>query len=121
MGHFSRFIPPGSKRIALQNKVQPHMPPLEAGDVKNGQALVFEPCDSKSAVQQWSLDTSGSMIVHGTDSAEGSDGYQHDGECVDLATDAWTPKLQVWACAHSDNQLWALRAVPGGSRVVNVP
>jgi hypothetical protein len=37
MGHFSRFIPPGSRRVALHNSVETKVPELSANDVKNGQ------------------------------------------------------------------------------------
>ena len=30
-------------------------------------------------------------------------------------------KVQVWSCAHSTNQQWAVRAVPGGSQIYNPP
>ncbi len=34
MGHFSRFFPPGAKRVALKNTVEAHFPPLQPGDVR---------------------------------------------------------------------------------------
>jgi len=109
MGHFSRFIPPGSKRISVTNHVETKVPPLTADDVKNGQPLVFLPCDGND-VQSWSLDETGSLIVTGTESAEGSDGYQVGGECADADLDGWLPKIQVWKCAHSGNQNWVVGA-----------
>ena len=114
MGHFSRFVPPGSRRIALKNLVETKAPPLAPGDVKNGQALVFTPCDG-NAVQKWSLDESGGLVVKGTDVAPESDGYKHGGECADAATDSPVPKVQVWGCAHSANQQWEARPVKDGS------
>ncbi len=119
MGHFSRYIPPGSKRVGLHNGVETEAPPLEADDVKNGQALLFAPCDGNAA-QKWRLSDSGSLAVRGTESANGSDGYRHGGECVDIATDSWVKgKLHTWACAHSANQLWQVRQVAGGSQIYN--
>jgi hypothetical protein len=120
MGHFSRYIPPGSRRIKLQNSVEIRAPPLEAGDVKDGQALLFAPCDGND-VQKWQLDeATGALTVRGTDAADGSDGYNHGGECADLASPEvwWLPgKLQTWACANSPNQQWEVKAVTGGTRL----
>lgn len=117
MGHFSRFIPPGSRRISLQNTVEIKEPDLSANDVKNGQALLFAPCDGNE-VQSWLYDDTQSLISRGTDEAEGSDGFQHGGECIDVDS-ASGVKTQVWACAHSGNQQWVLRAAPGGSQLYN--
>ena len=75
MGHFSRYIPAGSKRIHLKNTVEIQAPPLEAGDVKNGQALLFAPCDGND-VQKWQLSDDGSLIIPGTDEAKSSEGYR---------------------------------------------
>ncbi len=117
MGHFSRFIPPGSKRLGLANTVEVRMPALTAGDVKNGQALLWAPCTG-SNIQRWAFDDTGSLSIVDTDTSPGSDGFQHGGECMDFDTKFWLPKLQTWACAHSDNQRWRVESVPGGSRIV---
>ena len=119
MGHFSRFIPAGSKRIALDNSVETHAPPLSPDDVKNGQAMIFAPCNGND-VQKWKLDSTGSFSVRGTDRAVASDGYKHGGECLDVDLTSSVRKLQTWSCAHSPNQLWSAVSIPGGgSKVVN--
>lgn len=105
MGHFSRFIPAGSKRIAMQNSVETHAPPLSPGDVKNGQPMVFTSCNGND-VQKWKLDSTGSFSVRGTDKAIASDGYKHGGECLDVDMTNLVPKLQVGS---------PLRAMPGFS------
>ena len=121
MGHFSRFIPPGSKRIDLVNNVEVKMPSLDAGDVKNGQALLWTPCTG-SNVQRWSYEeANGGLSILDTNTSSGSDGYGHGGECMDFDTKFWLPKLQTWACAHSGNQQWRIESVPGGSRIINSP
>ena len=75
-------------------------PPLGPGDIKNGQAVLFAPCDGND-VQKWQLDGTGSLIVRGTNEAEGSEGYLHGGECMDAATDSWIEgKLQVAHVSH---------------------
>jgi len=118
MGHFSRYIPAGSKRVDLSNSVQNHAPPLSADDVKNGQALMFSPCDGTD-VQSWTYDDTNSLISRGTNEAEESDGYNRGGMCVDAVLDSWFPKMQVWACAHSGNQNFVVATVPGGKRLIN--
>ena len=119
MGHFSRYIPPGSKRIDVQNLVETHTPALTADEVKNGQPLLFAPCNGDD-VQKWTLDDTGSLIIVGTNEAEASDGYQHGGECMDMPTDGWPAnKLQVWGCAHSPNQTWKAKKVDGGWQLTN--
>jgi len=119
MGHFSRFIPAGSRRVALKNTVEIKEDQVSADDVKNGQALLFSACDV-SEIQSWTLDDTHSLIMRGTDEAEGSDGFQHGGECVDIDSASMT-KIQVWACAHSANQQWSVKSVPGGHQVINTP
>mmetsp|Transcript_140548 Transcript_140548/g.262184 ORF Transcript_140548/g.262184 Transcript_140548/m.262184 type:complete len:690 (-) Transcript_140548:80-2149(-) len=54
MGHFSRFIPPGSRRIDLKSTVKTHNDP----DPKElvGLAMQFTPCSNKPA-QLWRYDT----------------------------------------------------------------
>ena len=120
MGHFSRYILPGSKRIHLKNLVETQAPPLEPGDVKNGQALLFAPCDGND-VQKWSMDSDGSLIIPGTNEAKASEGFEHGGECIDHDQTSYIPgKLQTYACAHSPNQQWAVRSVPGGSNIYSL-
>ena len=119
MGHFSRYVPPGSRRVSLNNSVELNAPPLSADDVKNGQALLFAPCDGDD-VQKWTLDDGGSLFVHGTAEALLSDGYKHGGECVDVALDSPIDgKTQTWACFHVGNQIWSVVDVPGGSQIKN--
>ena len=123
MGHFSRFFPPGAKRVALKNTVEAHFPPLQPGDVKNYQALLFAPCDG-SAVQQWELDDTGSLIIRNTNEAESSDGYEHGGMCMDVVTppSPWIDgKMQVFACAHTPSQDMVVQSVPGGSQILHAP
>ena len=74
MGHFSRYIPRGARRISLRNSVEIAAPPLSPGDVRNGQAVLFAPCDGDD-VQKWSVDDGGGLLVRGTNEAEGSDGF----------------------------------------------
>jgi hypothetical protein len=119
VGHFSRFIPQGSRRILLHNSAQATLPPVSAADVMNGQPLVFQPCDDLG-VQQWGLDSSHSLVVPGTNEAPTSDGFEHGGMCVDIDTSAGPPKLQVWACSHRPNQMFAARAVPGGRELYHI-
>jgi len=120
MGHFSRFIPPGSLRTKLVDSVAVQTPPITADDVKNGQALVFQPCDGDPA-QRWMASTSGSVHVVGTDTAIGSDGYEHGGMCIDFATDSPYARLQVWQCWDgSPNQTYNVTKVPGGQRIFNI-
>ena len=58
---------------------------------------MFQPCDGDPA-QRWMASTSGSVHVVGTDTAIGSDGYEHGGMCIDFATDSPYARLQVWQC-----------------------
>lgn len=120
MGHFSRYLPPGSKRVALKNTVESAAPPLQAGDVKDGQALLFAPCDGNDA-QKWQYnDVVGSLRVRGTEEAESSDGFQQGGECLDLEVGGWVDgKLQVWRCALKDNVRFQISKVSGGSQIVH--
>ena len=56
MGHFSRYLPPGSRRVGLSNSVEAEDRPLDPSDVKNGQAMLFAPCDGGD-IQKWTYDT----------------------------------------------------------------
>ena len=124
MGHFSRYLPPGSKRVALRNSVEREDRPLEPGDVKNGQALLFAPCDG-SQIQTWQYDEHlRALLVAGTDEARNSDGFGRGGECVDVEANSWVQgKLHSWACNHSlPTQQWQVRKVAGGgSQIFNPP
>jgi len=118
MGHFSRFLPPGARRMAMRNSVEVEAPPLKPGDVKDGQALLFAPCDGNAA-QKWESDGTGVLRVRGTaQAATRAEGRLHEGECVDH--DMNEGKLQVWECMRSSNQLWAIRAVPGGAQIYSI-
>ena len=129
MGHFSRYFPPGSKRVHIENTVEASdNPTLMAGDVKNGQALLFAPCDGND-VQQWTYEKeTGAIFVRGTDEAEGSDGFHHGGECMDKVDLDMMPswalipgKTQVWACnSTSSNQQYTVKEVSGGSQIVHL-
>ena len=44
MGHFSRYLPPGSRRVGMVNDVVPGMGELGAKDIMSGSPLVFQPC-----------------------------------------------------------------------------
>ena len=50
MGHFSRFLPPGSKRVGIENSVVKQRE-LTAEDVVSGEPLVFLPCSVPYAHQ----------------------------------------------------------------------
>lgn len=119
MGHFTRYFPPGAVQVDIKNSVEVGMPPLEPGDVKNGQALLFTACDGNNA-QRWKLDAAtGAILIPGTNEAESSDGYQVGGECMDAAQKTWTPgKIQSWTCTEdTPAQVWELVTVTGGSQI----
>jgi glucosylceramidase len=128
MGHFSRYLPPGSKRVGLSNTVEAAAPPLAAGDVKDEQFLLFAPCDGNDA-QKWQYNAAThSLRVRDTDTAESSDGYGHGGMCMDYTVMwGWFSKLQVNRCAGRDpppedgglSSLFDIIAVPGGSQIVH--
>mmetsp|Transcript_41210 Transcript_41210/g.133627 ORF Transcript_41210/g.133627 Transcript_41210/m.133627 type:complete len:330 (+) Transcript_41210:959-1948(+) len=135
MGHFSRYLVPGAKRVQVSNTVEVEIPQVTAADIKNGAALLFEPCDAASAVQQFRFATASliadkiaaSLIANGTDDAPGSDGYQRGGECVELCImpGCWFPKVQLWACGDGGeadhggrgNQKWDVQSVKGGYKL----
>jgi hypothetical protein len=50
MGHFSRHILPGARRVSVKQTVETEIPPLAPSDVKNGAALLFTECKPKSQV-----------------------------------------------------------------------
>ena len=50
MGHFSRYIMPGAKRVGVTQTIETEVPPLAPSDIKNGAALLFAPCDPESKV-----------------------------------------------------------------------
>merc|ERR1719197_1105708 len=118
MGHFSRYIPPGSRRVGLKNLVEPTVPVLQPGDVKNGQPLLFAPCDG-SGVQTWMIKDDGTFTIPGTNEAESSDGYQVGGECMDASIDSWIEGLvQTWKCAPTTTpQQFTVVPVAGGSQI----
>lgn len=128
MGHFSRYLLPGSKRVALSNTVEASAPPLQPGDVKDGQALLFAPCDGNAA-QKWQFNSATQSVrVRSTDEAESSDGYEHGGECMDFALMwGWFPKLQVMRCAGRDpppedggtSSQFQIVTVSGGSQIIH--
>ena len=124
MGHFSRYLPPGSKRIALRNSVEKEDRALDPGDVKNGQAMLFAPCDGGD-VQKWQFDeATGALLVVGTNDYKGSEGYGLGGECMAIEDPpGWIEgKIQSFACNHSlPTQKWAVRKVEGGSQIFNPP
>ena len=136
MGHFSRYLRPGMRRVRLDNLVETEVPPLSPADIKNGVALSFLPCEAGNAVQQFRLTpkVSGKMglVAAGTDTAPGSDGFGVGGECVEhcISGECWFPKVQLWTCKQAEdpdplhggrgNQGWTINTVPGGSQLVNV-
>ena len=83
MGHFSRYLQPGSRRVGLTNTVETQIPPLVAADIKNGVALAFHQCEADALVQQFRKGPDGSLVALGTDTAPGSDGFGVGGECVE--------------------------------------
>tara|TARA_B110001452_G_scaffold99062_1_gene82080 strand:+ start:124 stop:2529 length:2406 start_codon:yes stop_codon:yes gene_type:complete len=134
MGHFSRYLVPGAKRLELTQNVETSPPPLSPADVKNGVALAFVKCDSDSAVQRWAMGKHGGVVASGTNEAPGSDGYAIGGECMEhcISGECWFPKVQVWACGKPGdgnalhggpgNQKWEVHDVlipPGGSQLKN--
>ena len=113
IGHFSRFVPRGSRRIALQNTVAGRSGSLSAADVQNGQPLAFAACGEL----QWQWRVGGSLVLRGTTEAEQPDG---DGECVSIAQQP--PALQMWAC-DARSQPWTVRHLPSplsGSQLVSL-
>lgn len=70
-GHFSRFIPPGSRLVGLTNAVSTKPPPVNEGDIAYG-FLVLEPCkddpDGK-AVQTWVYSSHSTFDYPGVDLA----------------------------------------------------
>ena len=128
MGHFSRYLLPGSKRVELKQTVETEIPPLAPADIKNGVALSFLPCDDSNEVQRFRLIDGDTLVADGTNDAPGSDGYQIGGECVEfcISGECWFPKVQLWACGKTDplhgkngNQKWKLVPVEGGTQIVN--
>ena len=143
MGHFSRYLRPGGRRVEVKQTVETVPPPLSPADVKNGNALSFLPCKADSAVQRWTHAPHGGVVAHGTNEAPGSDGFRIGGECMErcISGECWFPKVQVWTCGvpNSDgcpetsagvppaeclhggagNQQWEVRGVPGGSQLIS--
>lgn len=128
MGHFSRYIRPGMRRVGLSNTVETEAPPLAPADIKNGVALAFVPCEAGNAVQLWTTYGEGNVtiVAQGTADAPGSDGYMNGGECVEhcISGECWFPKVQLWACGTADplhggrgNQQWRLVPLAGGAGV----
>ena len=119
MGHFSRYVPPGSKRVHLENTVEIEAPPLAPGDVKNGQALLFAPCDG-NLVQKWELDEEGFLTIPGTAESYSSDGYEKGGMCMEkfMPEVPWVPgKVVLTDCDDAGPHGWTVRPVTGGSQV----
>ena len=113
--------------LALHSAGQQAHPPEEprrdagaaarAGRRQEWTGALFAPCDGND-VQKWSMDSDGSLIIPGTNEAKASEGFEHGGECIDHDQTSYIPgKLQTYACAHSPNQQWAVRSVPGGSNI----
>ena len=102
MGHFSKYLPAGSRRIESSNRVVKEKV-LTAADVTNGSPLVFLPC-SGSELQSWSLDGTGSLLLEQTKDI--------GPKCVDISSYGKGPRLDAYACAHSQNQLWVRREIP---------
>ena len=100
MGHFSRYFPPGSRRVGLLNDVVPGMGELGAKDITSGSPLVFAPCLGNE-LQAWTLDHTKSLFVERTR-------YQ----CIDISNYGAGPRLDTFACAHSANQQWERRIIP---------
>ena len=99
MGHFSRYLPEGSRRITLDNSVVKQRE-VTTEDVANGQPLVFLPC-SGSELQSWTLDSSGSIFVE-----------KSEWKCIDVSSWGEGPRLDVYECSHSPNQQWERRVNP---------
>ncbi|KOO24658.1 glucosylceramidase, partial [Chrysochromulina tobinii] len=134
MGQFSRYLRPGMRAVKLTNLVETELPPIKSADIKNGAGLVFMPCEKDSAVQLFRLthrDSGTFIVAAGTNEAPGSDGYGMGGECVEICIsgECWFPKIQLWTCKQESNpdalhgatgnQAWEVKAVDGGSQIVN--
>mmetsp|Transcript_20692 Transcript_20692/g.45414 ORF Transcript_20692/g.45414 Transcript_20692/m.45414 type:complete len:714 (-) Transcript_20692:200-2341(-) len=105
MGHFSRFIPPGSRRIALTNSVAGAVPTITAGDVSQGK-LALEDC-KEDPIQKWTYkEGKGVLSLYGLCALiPGSVFYE------------WGFPI-LYACSGMGTQSWHLEKVPGGVRIV---
>jgi glucosylceramidase len=88
MGHFSRFIPPGSKRVGLTNSVT--RPPLKAKDIMN-KRLRFDPCSDGDGLT-WKFDLSSGTLGQLGLCAE----LDEDGEGIVMHTCDANNKKQQW-------------------------
>ena len=102
MGHFSRYLPPGSRRVEISNTVVRERE-LTAEDVGNSQPLVFLPC-AGTELQLWTLDEFGSLFVSDTK-------YK----CADVSNWGKGPRIDTYECVRSTNQQWARRIDPSCS------
>ena len=102
MGHFSRYLPAGSRRIEMTSTVVKERE-ITVDDVVAGQPLVFLPC-SGSDVQSWTLDDTASLYIANAPEM-----------CVDISNHGSDPRLDAYTCAHTANQMWERRIVPACS------
>lgn len=89
MGHFSRFIPPGSHRIDLVNNVAPA--PLQPADVL-GKRFKFSPCSDGNGMT-WSYDEKAKTL-------------QEYGLCAELDGDG--RGIVMKACSGNSKQQWTI-------------
>lgn len=98
MGHFSRFIPPGSRRIELANTVQ--IPDL-APSVILGNMLRLNPC-TEGKLTTWSYDrTSLALSQYGL--------------CAEVITNGIG--IVMKKCTGESAQQWILEDISGGQRI----
>lgn len=105
MGHFSRFIPPGSHRIDLTNTVK--VPPIEPSSLL-GARLRFDPC-SHGDDMAWSYDKNSRAV-------------KSFGLCMELDSASFEA-VMMKPCTGDFAQQWVLENYNGGQliRSVNVP
>jgi len=102
MGHFSRFIPPGSKRVGLTNTVK--RPPLTQKDVMN-KRLRFDPCSDGDGLT-WKYDQAAKTLGELGLCAE----LDEDGEGIVMKTCVANNKKQQWIISNN---------IPGGVTLQN--
>lgn len=100
MGHYSRYLPPGSRRVHLANGASVFAP-RAASDVVNSLRMVFGDCDAADPTQKWSL--GGGELKVATTS-----------QCVDVPAEEWVQTMQTWQCAGTPNQRWEAWATGAG-------
>jgi hypothetical protein len=104
MGHFSRFLPPGSKRIEIDNSIV--TPPVTRDDILN-QRLRFNPCPSGATAGRgmtWSYDRATKELVQ-------------LGLCMQMFQD--NIGILMAMCDGSEAQQWVIEDWNGHKRFAN--